>query len=74
VRGFESTYRRRHRTLNLFAALEVATGAIHTQTMIKKRHVEFIEFMDKVVADVRPERGFMLCSTTTASTSETMNG
>lgn len=31
VRGFKSTYKR-HGTLNLFAALEVATGAIHTQT------------------------------------------
>jgi transposase len=30
VRGFKSTYKR-HGTLNLFAALEVATGAIHTQ-------------------------------------------
>jgi len=55
VRGFKSTYRR-HGTLNLFAALEVATGAIQTQTTLKKRRVEFLEFMDKVVADVPPER------------------
>ncbi len=55
VRGFKSTYRR-HGTLNLFAALEVATGAIHTQTTAKKRRVEFLEFMDRVVADVPPER------------------
>lgn len=51
VRGFKSTYKR-HGTLNLFAALEVATGAIHTQTTQQKRRVEFLEFMDQVVADI----------------------
>jgi transposase len=55
VRGFKSTYRR-HGTLNLFAALEVATGAIRTQTTVKKRRVEFLEFMDGVVADVPSDR------------------
>ena len=51
VRGFKSTYKR-HGTLNLFAALEVATGAIHTQTTGRKRRIEFLEFMDRVVADL----------------------
>jgi transposase len=51
VRGFKSTYKR-HGTLNLFAALEVATGAIHTQTTQLKRRVEFLEFMDQVMAGV----------------------
>ena len=51
VRGFKSTYKR-HGTLNLFAALEVATGAVHTQTTSKKRRIEFLEFMDRVVADL----------------------
>ena len=51
VRGFKSTYKR-HGTLNLFAALEVATGAVHTQTTGKKRRIEFLEFMDRVVADL----------------------
>jgi transposase len=55
VRGFRSTYKR-HGTLNLFAALEVATGAIHTQTTKLKRRVEFLDFMDKVVADLPSER------------------
>lgn len=54
VRGFKSTYKR-HGTLNLFAALEVATGAIHTQTTKLKRRVEFLEFMDKVMADLPPD-------------------
>lgn len=51
VRGFKSTYKR-HGTLNLFAALEVATGAIPTQTTARKRRIEFLEFMDRVVADL----------------------
>lgn len=51
VRGFKSTYKR-HGTLNLFAALEVATGAIHTETTAKKRRVEFLEFMDHVAAEL----------------------
>lgn len=51
VRGFKSTYKR-HGTLNLFAALEVATGAIHTQTTQHKRRVEFLEFMDHVLSEL----------------------
>ena len=51
VHGFKSTYKR-HGTLNLFAALEVATGAIHTQTTQQKRRIEFLTFMDQVVADL----------------------
>ena len=51
VRGYRSTYKR-HGTLNLFAALEIATGAIHTQTTKYKRRVEFLEFMDRVVAEL----------------------
>lgn len=49
VRGLKSTYKR-HGTLNLFAALEVATGAIRTQTTQKKRRVEFLEFMDHLLS------------------------
>lgn len=51
VRGFKSTYKR-HGTLNLFAALEVATGTVHTQTTRQKRRIEFLEFMDQVMAQV----------------------
>lgn len=51
VRGFKSTYKR-HGTLNLFAALEVATGAIRTQITQRKRRVEFLEFMDHVLSDL----------------------
>jgi len=53
VRGFKSTYKR-HGTLNLFAALEVATGAVHTQTTVQKRRIEFLEFMNRVMGDLPP--------------------
>jgi transposase len=48
-----STYKR-HGTLNLFAALEVATGAIHTQTTGRKRRLEFLEFMEQVLQETPP--------------------
>lgn len=50
VRGLKSTYKR-HGTLNLFAALEVATGQIHSQITELKRRIEFLEFMDLIVVD-----------------------
>jgi transposase len=55
VRDYKSTYKR-HGTLNLFAALEVATGAIHGQSTTLKRRLEFLEFMDQVVADLPADR------------------
>jgi len=55
VHGFKSTYKR-HGTLNLFAALEIATGAIHTQTTQQKRRTEFLTFMDQVVTDLPDNR------------------
>jgi transposase len=55
VYGFKSTYKR-HGTLNLFAALEVATGAIHTQTTQQKRRVEFLAFMDQVLAELPDDK------------------
>src|SRR5512137_1332917 len=51
LRGLKSTYKR-HGTLNLFAALEIATGAIHTQTTQQKRRTEFLTFMDQVITDL----------------------
>lgn len=51
VHGLKSTYKR-HGTLNLFAALNVATGAIHTQTTELKRRVEFLAFMDQVLLEL----------------------
>lgn len=51
VRGLKSTYKR-HGTLNLFAALNVATGDIHTQTTELKRRVEFLAFMDQLLLEL----------------------
>ena len=58
VRGLKSTYKR-HGTLNLFAALEVATGQVKTAITQLKRREEFLQFMDQVVAETRPSRNCM---------------
>jgi transposase len=50
VRGFQSTYKR-NGTLNLFAALEVHTGMVKGKTTQQKKRVDFLAFMDSVVAD-----------------------
>lgn len=54
VRAYRSTYKR-HGTLNLFAALEVATGRVSTAFTELKRREEFLQFMDQVVAETAPE-------------------
>ena len=55
VRGCKSTYKR-HGTLNLFAALQVATGEIKTSKTTLKRRAEFLQFMDQIVADAPSDR------------------
>ena len=55
ARGLKSTYRR-NGTLNLFAALDVATGIVRNKTTATKTRVDFQAFMDEVVADVPAER------------------
>jgi transposase len=50
VQGMKSTYKR-HGTVNLFAALEVATGVIRGKTTQTKKRADFQAFMDEVVAD-----------------------
>src|SRR6266705_7217269 len=55
VRGLKSTYKR-HGTLNLFAALEVATGEVKTAITQLKRREEFLQFMDQVVAETPAEQ------------------
>lgn len=55
VRAYKSTYKR-HGTLNLFAALKVATGEVKTAiTQLKKRE-QFLQFMDQVVAESSSEQ------------------
>jgi transposase len=55
VRGLKSTCKR-HGTLNLFAALEVATGQVKTAITQLKRREEFLQFMDQVVSESSPEQ------------------
>lgn len=50
VQGMKSTYKR-HGTVNLFAALEVATGAIRGKTTQTKKRADFQAFMDEVIED-----------------------
>jgi transposase len=50
ARGFKSTYKR-HGTLNLFAALQVATGNVTAQITETKRREDFLGFMDALVAE-----------------------
>ena len=51
VRALQSTYQR-HGTLNLFAALEVASGHVYTQTTEQKKREDFRAFLDAVLADL----------------------
>ena len=51
VHGMKSTYKR-HGTINLFAALNVATGVIQSKTTESKKRPDFQLFMNEVVADV----------------------
>jgi transposase len=53
VRALKSTYKR-HGTLNLFAALEVDTGQVHTKFTEYKKREDFRSFLDGVLAD-QPE-------------------
>lgn len=55
VQGMKSTYKR-HGTLNLFAALNVATGAVSTKTTTQKKRPDFQEFMDSVVKDIAADK------------------
>lgn len=55
VHGLKSTYKR-HGTVNLFAALEVATGIIRGKTTQTKKRVDFQAFMSELVAEQPPDR------------------
>ena len=55
VRAYQSTYKR-HGTLNLFAALRVATGEVKTAFTPRKRREEFLQFMDPIVEETASEQ------------------
>jgi transposase len=50
VRGLKSTYKR-HGTLNLFAALEVATGQVKAKITELKKRADFQSFLEGVLAE-----------------------
>jgi len=50
VRAMKSTYKR-HGTLNLFAALEIGSGKVHTRFTESKKREDFRGFLDCVLAD-----------------------
>jgi len=55
VQGMKSTYKR-NGVLNLFAALNVATGVVKAQTTAQKKRPEFQAFLSSVVADISPNQ------------------
>jgi transposase len=55
VQGLKSTYKR-HGTVNLFAALEIATGVIRGKTTQTKKRVDFQAFLSEIIADQPPDR------------------
>jgi transposase len=55
VRGLKSTYKR-HGTINLFAALNVATGVVQSKTTTTKKRPDFQSFMDEVVAELADDK------------------
>ena len=55
VRAMKSTYKR-NGTLNLFAALEIASGQIHAQTTEQKKREDFRRFLDAMIADLPTDK------------------
>ena len=55
VRAMKSTYKR-NGTLNLFAALEIASGQVFVQTTEQKKREDFRRFLDGVVAELPEEK------------------
>jgi transposase len=55
VQGLKSTYKR-HGTVNLFAALEIATGVIRGKTTPTKKRVDFQAFLSEIIAAQSPDR------------------
>ncbi len=54
LEGYTHDYKR-HGTTNLFAALDVARGAVITQCKARHRHEEFLQFLRHIDANVPPD-------------------
>jgi len=46
---------KRHGTTTLFAALNVASGEVHAKHYSRRRRIEFLDFMNRIVAE-HPKR------------------
>ena len=57
ARAYKSTYRR-NGTLNLFAALTVATGNLYGKVTKQKKRVDFLNFMDELLAGLPKARQY----------------
>ena len=55
VRAMKSTYKR-NGTLNLFAALQIASGQVFVQTTEQKKREDFRRFMNAVVAELPADK------------------
>ena len=55
IQGEQSTYKR-NGTINLMAALEIATGRIITKTTTEKKRQDFLSFMDEVVTNTPTDK------------------
>lgn len=55
VRAMKSTYKR-NGTLNLFAALEIASGLVYAQTTEQKKREDFRRFLDAVVSELPEDK------------------
>jgi transposase len=55
LRAYQSTYKR-HGTLNLFAALAIATGKIQGKVTQEKKRTDFQAFMDDLVGEYAPDQ------------------
>ena len=55
VRAMKSTYKR-NGTLNLFAALEVASGQVHAKTSEREKREDFQQFLDEVIAELPSDK------------------
>ena len=55
VRAMKSTYKR-NGTLNLFAALEIASGQVFAQTTEQKKREDFQRFLDGVVSELPDDK------------------
>ena len=51
----KSTYKR-NGTLNLFAALEIASGQVHAQTTEQKKREDFRRFLDAIIAELPADK------------------